>query len=212
MISKTVSIQIKVLVILGSCRTGNCTKVTIVRLINDRTPHQNAIWRNKISKVFEPSIIKVTKDWHKLMSRNNVQVLNKLCYRLFSEAAKISNWFWLDGTLSQWENDWERLSQSQRGFEVSVWNPLWVGIFLNLNDNGILPESQYWVLPISHISIFRHFSLFFLFYHFGSLVSILLFFLKLIKSRIFVPIKTNVEFDKFFAVLNSSVMIGSQFS
>lgn len=65
-----------------------------------------------------------------------------------------------------------------------------------------LPETQYWVLPISHISILRHFSLFFLFYHFVPLVSLLLLFLKLTKSRIFVPRKTNVEFDKFFAVLN----------
>ena len=65
-----------------------------------------------------------------------------------------------------------------------------------------LPETQYWVLPISHISILRHFSLFFLFYHFVPLVSLLLFFLKLTKSRIFVPRKTNVEFDKFFAVPN----------
>ena len=68
---------------------------------------------------------------------------------------------------------------------------------------GFLPETQYWVLPISHISILRHFSLFFLFYHFVPLVSLLLFFLKLTKSRIFAPRKTNVEFDKFFSpVLN----------
>ena len=26
---------------------------------------------------------------------------------------------------SQWENDWESVSQSQRGFEVSVWNPFY---------------------------------------------------------------------------------------
>ena len=35
------------------------------------------------------------------------------------------NWFWLDDALSQSEHDWESASQSQRGFEASVWNPVW---------------------------------------------------------------------------------------
>ena len=64
------------------------------------------------------------------------------------------------------------------------------------------------ILSAPHIPYFRFdsssFSLYSLFYHFDSLVSTLLFFLKLTKSRIFVPRKTNVEFDKFFAVLNRS--------
>ena len=77
-----------------------------------------------------------------------------------------------------------------------IWHPLvWC-----------LPESQYWVLPISHISdlILRHvlFILSLLSFQFTCLNSFL--FLKLTKSRIFVPRKTNVEFDKFFAVLNRS--------
>ena len=40
-----------------------------------------------------------------------------------------SNWFWLDGPLSRWGNDWESVSQSQRGLKESVWNPAWaIGI------------------------------------------------------------------------------------
>ena len=44
-------------------------------------------------------------------------------------ASSFSNWFWLDGAISQWWNDWENVSQSQGGLKESVWNTVqvWIG-------------------------------------------------------------------------------------